>query len=450
MRALLVTALLLPAGLAHGFVKEFTEVGKSKTQGLDQNDYNNFKSKNISQDKFYGGFRDLYRSFSEKTNVPGFISAAPQNEIGKVVGPDVMGTSFRVGDTVYIRWATGQTPQVGAIFSVYTPAIVMQNMADPTDFQVGLVPVNSSDPLPKDHRLAGYFYESSGKVRVTKVDQGIVQAILETQTGQIQIGDHLMVPPPSNLVIKPTYGSIQLSAAVVCGSPSDRISTTKNSYIYINRGSRDGIRVGQMFEAVERVGLDPSVSAANPEVSAGEAMVIHTTDAFSTAVITSQFDVIRMGSLLRTKNPNAPVLSKAPFTNMRQNVSTKAPVEKPDELPEVPSLDDPLNNAPNLPDPMLQKPEPKLSPLSELDALEKSMNPQNLSPEEKNRLSRLSRQQRVGESAPKAEEDDEESNPDLPGLESSFSKNKKAAKKPAKKKKQSNDEEELNMLMMQN
>ncbi|MGE3260384.1 MAG: hypothetical protein AB7K68_01280 [Bacteriovoracia bacterium] len=459
MRTFVLSFLLLSlSSPAHSFVQDFTENGNQHREGIDKQEYDNFKSKSSDQDKYYGGFRDLYRKFNEKVVVPGFISSAPQNEIAKIVGPDVLGTSFRVGDTIYLRWGGGASPAVGAIYSTYTPAIVSQNMANPTDFMVGLAPTDPSDTLPKENRLAGYFFEGTGRVRITKVGQSLVEAVIERQMGQIKMGDKLMPPLPIHEALRPSYGSIPLSAAIVCGSPPDRISTTRNSFIYINRGSRDGIKVGQMFEAVERVQLDGGETAAGPEVSAGEAIVVYVSDSYSTAMITKQFDVIRMGSLLRTMNPLNPTVSKSPFSGMASRSAAKGP--KTDELPELPSLDDEHNNAPNLPDPMRKMPEPnssldsslnpKKSALSELDALERSHNFQNLSAEEKSRLSKLSRQERVGETGPKVEGSEDAADPSAPGLESSFAKSKKPTKKPAKKTKHSNDEEELNMLMMQN
>ncbi|MGZ3694934.1 MAG: hypothetical protein ACXWQO_12210 [Bdellovibrionota bacterium] len=442
--------------VAQAFVEEFTESRGKEHAGQAKTEYDNFKSKSVNQDKYYGGFRDLYRKFNEKIVVPGFISASPIPEVAKIVGPDIMGKSFRVGDTIYLRWNSAQTPKAGAIYSTYTPAIVTQNMANPTDFSVGLPLADASEHLPNEHRLAGYYFESTGRVRITKVDQNLVEGLLEGQTGQVQIGDHLMQPLPIHTAFKQSFGTIQLSAAIVSGSPPDRLSTSRGSFIYINRGSRDGIKVGQVFEAIERVELDSSANAAAPETSAGEAAIVYTTDSYSTAMITKQFDVIRMGSLLRTVNPANPTLSRAPFTGMSKEVAgtKKFSYPKADdsgEVPEVPSLDDHANEAPNLPDPMKKRPEPNLTPLSELDSLEKGLNLQGLSASEKARLSKLSRQERLGEKgSPGAAQEEEDTNPNAPGLENSFSKGKKPAKKAAKKKKQANDEEELNMLMMQN
>lgn len=446
----LLACLALASTSAFGFVRAYVEPGNNKAE-LEELSAGREKMKGNSadQDKYFGGFRELYQKFNEKVVVPGYISAAGRGEIAKIVGPDVLGTSFRLGDTLFLRWTGSPAPQVGAIYSVHTPAIVIQNTENPTDFTVGLPPT-AAEGLPKNQRLAGYFFEGSGRVRIVKISQGLVEAVLETQTGQVQIGDQLMPALPVLDSLKPSYSSIQLSAAVVCGSPADRISTTRNSFIYINRGSRDGVKVGQMFEAVERVALEMSASAMNPEMSAGQAIVVHVSDSYSTAMITKQFDVIRMGSLIRTMNPLTPTLSKAPFTNMGSKHALQPQIQPADEIPEVPNLDDSTNEAPNLPDPMQppKVPAPGPSPLSDLDALERSQNFQNLNPEERNRLSRLSRQERVGEKGPSAEDAADEEVA-APSADNSFAKGKKPAKKNNKKKKV-NDEEELNNLMMQN
>jgi hypothetical protein len=443
MFALALSMLFSLGSVAHGA----TNTSDGKSIQAANNDYANFKKSNDSQDRFYAGFLAQYQKSSDRIHVPGFISTSPIPEIATIVGPEMISTNYRIGDTIYLRWA-GSAPKVGDAFATVTPALVLQNMENPTDFSVRLQPAFKQESLPKNHRLAGYFYESTGRVRITKVGQGIMEGLLEALAGQVAIGDRLMPTLPVIEKLKPISGSIHLSAAIVSGSPPERLSTTRRSFIYINRGSRDGIKVGNVFEAVESVKLDSSAGAAAPEVSAGEAIVVYTSDAYSTAMITQQFDVIRIGALLRAKNPFHSVLPSAPFASMKQ---MKTQDRQADEIPQAPSIDDFPEDT--LPDPMkkqeptLPSPEPSKSPLSELDQLEQSHKFNALTPEEKLRLGKLSRQEKVGET-PSPQDEDEI--PAITGVDNSFATGKKPVKKEVKKKKQVNDEEELNQLMMQN
>jgi hypothetical protein len=410
--------------------------------------YQEQRSRNTPESMILGSARQDYERFSNRFEIPGFMSSTPQPEIGRLVGPQNPTASFRIGDTIFVQWNGTPGPREGDRYAVYTPAVVLQSLRDPTDFIVRLRPERPTD-FPDSFRLAGHFYESNGRIRVTKVSQGLVEAVIEALSGSMTIGDQLMPVIPVKDGITPATGGIQISAAVVAGSPVERLSTTKRSFIYINRGSRDGIREGRIFQAVDILPLDSAVGGMAPEVSVGEAMVVHVSDSYSTAMITRQFDVIRIGSLLKTKQQGGEISSREPFRNLVPT-SSQTP-SQPVNLEEIPNLGD-LNfeEDATLPDPLRkQPPQPAPPSLSELDALEQSQKFNSLSPEERARLGRLSRQQRIGADAQGDGYADLE-DPDLAPLNNSF---RKGAPRRTDQKRRSNrptDEEELNLLMMQN
>ena len=118
------------------------------------------------------------------------------------------------------------------------------------------------------------------------------------------------------------------------------------------------------------------------------------------------------------------------------------------KVPEVPTIEKPAGALDeSLPEPRKR---PSAPPLSELDELERSTKKMELTPGEKNRLDRLSRQEKV--EAKKGDEEEElDERPGGETVENAFKDGTKGSKKKAKKKaKSKNDEEELNLLMMQN
>ncbi len=394
--------------------------------------------------------QEIYRKFNDRVKVPGFISASQMPQLARIIGPKTMGNLLRQGDTIYLRWAGAPFPRKGDRFATFSPAIVTQNLLNPTDFSI-MNALKHLQTLPKDNRLAGWFYESSGRIQVMQVKGGLVEALLEQVKGAVGVGDEVMPEPPLVSNITPIRSGIQLSAAIVCGSPWDRLSTTKRSFIYINRGSRDGIRVGRVFESIESVKIDQAVGGAAPMVSNGEAIVIHTTDSYSTAMITKQFDVIRIGSLLRTKQEGAPISPNAPFGGYKEETEKlfHRNQELSDLTPIVPSTENlPGDSDLSLPEPRRMPKEPELS---ELDALEKKMNAKDLTSQERERLDKLSKQEKV-RSENLQELEDEMGTPGAPSLDNSFKNSKQTAKKGAKKapRLKKNDEEELNQLMMEN
>jgi len=443
----------LPLGSA--FVEERTPNKNSSTY-YEQLKKSRLKSDDaqMEQGSLIQSTRLIYAKFSSRLRVPGFISATPLPQMAKIVGPNKHGTLLRVGDTTFVRWSGAPLPRPGDRYATFTPAIVVQNLVNPTEFTI-LPSLATLETLPKNTRQAGYFYETTGRLKIIRIRNGLMEAMVEQLKGALSVGDELMQEPPKLENITPIRSGIQLSAAVICGSPHDRLSTTKRSYIYINRGSRDGIRVGRVFESIESVELDQTIGGPAPLISNGEAIVIHTTDSYSTAMITEQFDVIRIGSLLRTQQETSPVMPVSPFDGykeenaaMRARYRTPEVRQKSEEIPEVPSL----NNLPgaedsSLPEPGRTAPEPQLS---ELDSMERSLRTKELSVAEKARLGKLSQQEKL-KSANLEELEEDNGIPGAPSLENSFQDPKKKAKSDKKpKKKAKNDEEELNKLMMDN
>lgn len=408
------------------------------------------KSFSNVQDMVAGGTANFYRKFEDKIGIPGFISTSPINRIATVIGPDIYGTSVRIHDTIYLRWLGTPGPRVGDIYNIFKPKVTLQNVNNSTDFMI--METSEMDGLPKDYRLAGYMYESNGTIKITKAESGTVEAVVEEMTGAISLGDQLMpYLPPNPKIERLASPGFQLAAALVCGSPSDRLSTTKRSYIYLNRGTRDGVRVGKVFEAVENMPISDSVGGTAPETSVGEAVVVYATESFSTAMITEQFDVIRIGSLLKLKQNLDPIKPK--FANdtpaPRKMLGDKSTPTDPSMLP-VPPDEKSRIKEPEVP----KEQEPMLS---ELDALEKSLKLNALSAPEKDRLNRLNKQASKDSEKDPTELTPEEMGesgdvPNLPTSENSFKKDANSAKKDTKKKpkKKKNEEEELNLLMMQN
>lgn len=453
--ASIATLLLILAGEAHGAGTKidvnFTEDRKSKTGNLYLENahkaVSDVEAQGLSQTNLIESARATYAKFHNRVRVPGFISASPIPEVGRIVGPDNFESLFTMGNTLFVRWSGAPMPKVGDRYATYAPAVVLQNMDNPTDFDVFDAP-GPNVSFPKGRRLAGYMYETTSRVKITKVEGGLVYAMIEQASGHVGVGDQLMQLPPLLDTITPIRTGMQISAAVVCGSPVDRLSTSQRSFLYINRGSRDGIRVGRVFESIENVKLDESVGGRAPEISNGEAVVVHVTDAYSTVMITKQFDVIRMGSLLRAQQTENHVLQNILFQGANDKVAPKPSVAPP--MPEIPNLQAPAGATDEtLPEPR-KRPSPP--PLSELDEMEKGMNLKQLTPTEKGRLDKLSRQEKIDGAKSEAADEEAGENPAGPTVENSFKQGKKTAKKDASKKKSKskNDEEELNLLMMQN
>ncbi len=439
----LILSFTASAAPTKSMIKDYSEDEASLINAANKRELNKDEQKFLEaykkrvQDSFKveGGLRQGNIAAGRRTEPPGFISAREITPPGQVIGPITVGNSIRIDDLIYIRWSGTPTPKEGEIYSTVTPALVMQSEVDPTDFEIG-VPTDMNK-LPKHYHLAGYLYETTGFIRITKITQGMVEARVTGLRGQVAVGDRVMPPLPIFKEVPPVYSENDITATIVAGNPVNRLSTTQGSYLYLNRGMRDGVKLGQMFSAMESVRLKYPVHET-PKTDLGTVKVIYVSDAYSTAVISQQFDIIRIGSLLHSMpSEGTRESSQENFPNM-EALPTSPESEAPGVTP--PAADE--------------------KHISELDALEKSMRDGALSPAERERLNRLHLQSEKANpeaeenedqmpEVPSAEEEQGKSEvPELPPIENSFQK-KNTKKKDDKKRPgpKFRDEERLNEMM---
>jgi len=423
--------------------------------------YKLYKEKLKANVRLEGGLTPIKKKVLSKITVPGMLSSRPMNRIAKIIGPSNNG--FFLGDRIFLSWLGAPGPKVGDVYSTYTPAIVLQNKEDPTDFIARPRPDNPED-LPKAFRLAGFMYDSTADIQITKISSGVVEARIINMTGTLSINDEIMLPMPRYEKINPIDGGLQLSAAIVSGSPYERINTMPGTFVYLNRGSRDGIKVGRVFEAAESIKFPNSSSTSSNTSSKqllGEIMVVFVSDAFSTALITKQFDIIRIGSLLKSKQIGQDTVENFTLSTLDPHPISIAPQRyQPQVVPTPHKTPIPTTGG----------------ALSELDALEKNEEILGLSAQERARLEQLNAQESAPRNtgyapispeaplniqAPSSDSFQTDGSlssssneaPSLPPPPSAFVQSKETAKKDDKKKKtkkKNRDEEELNQLMMQN
>lgn len=378
-----------------------------------------------------GSLHKMVADLKDHVIVPGFIATKRQPPIARIVGPVRNFTSYSISERIYLSWDGSPAPRVGDYYSIYTPALTLQNKYDPKEFQT-ILDKGPGQEIPENYRLAGYLFEPNGEVKITDVNRGVVTAIITHAQKQINLGDRLMLPMPQFDSIEPVESGPELTATIMSGSPPERMSPTLGSFIYINRGSSDGVKIGRVFELLETVTLTDNPLIA-PTESMGEVKVVYTTEFFSTALVTKQFNTMRMGANLVTKSGNGKVHDpKEHYQAQQRRVVTTQ-----------------LNN-------VIEKNLTPKQKLSELDELERRAGVLGLTPEERKRLEDLQRQDLRKKNEPEATEGNEgastETVPSLPTAPKGTAEVGSVAtgKKPAPKKKKKNsgqDEAGLNQLM---
>lgn len=246
-----------------------------------------------------GILRRVFSTTTPHIKPPGFISTTRVGSLGIIVGGISKEVdTYHLSSNVYLRWRGGK-PNIGDIFAVYTPRVILQSKSNFTDFE--LFPSNSP-ALPEKLKIfhhAGFFYEINGEVEIVDNSENVIRARVINHGSAIRLGDELMKPLPIHTGIPRNYSAKRITASVVLGHPHDRISPAEGSFMYINRGTRDGVDVGTVFHTLEKVKLK-HVPSIQKKVELGEAVVVYATTSYSTALVTKQWQTIRLGSLLES------------------------------------------------------------------------------------------------------------------------------------------------------
>jgi len=162
---------------------------------------------------------------------------------------------------------------------------------------------------PDTGRLLGYHVEYLGWVEVKETHPESSLAVIRMSTGEIEEGDRLVPrqPLPADIAIQPS------PSADVEGKisffPQHRVVIGWNDFVYLNRGSVDGLQVGSPLE-VFRPGHPADEPARDETVQVPDRVVAHlvvvkTADESCVAVITKSETELHLGDRFRGETPPA-------------------------------------------------------------------------------------------------------------------------------------------------
>ncbi len=173
------------------------------------------------------------------------------------------------GDTVYITFRAGASPQVGKLYYI--------------------VRVEDEVSHPITHKKIGYKVRKVGLLKVTSLEGEISRGIIEQSYYEIQRGD-LLVPYTSlGATVTITKTERPLKGYIIA-SPEWRRIYGEGDVVYIDLGSNQGVREGNLF-LVYRPGktvYDPLNKRKSilPAEVVGKLVVLKTYDNMSVALIT--------------------------------------------------------------------------------------------------------------------------------------------------------------------
>jgi len=168
--------------------------------------------------------------------------------------------------------------------------------------QFTIIRTNEKVYDPDTGRLLGYHVEFLGYVEVTEVHEEASIARIATSTGEVEEGDRLIprIQVPSEIAIQSSPAGVE---GKISFFPQHRVVIGWNDFVYLNRGSVDGLQVGSPLE-VFRPGYPAFEPARDAKVQipdriVGKLVVVRTSEEASVALITKATTELELGDRFR-------------------------------------------------------------------------------------------------------------------------------------------------------
>jgi nucleoid-associated protein YgaU len=211
----------------------------------------------------------------------GLISPKRLESAASIVGSDAVRIMLSQEDEIFIGLGEGEV-EVGDQFTIFR---THQKVFD-----------------PDTGALLGYHVETLGWLEVEAVYPETAQSRIRMSTGGVEVGDHVIPrePLPARIAVQDSPQGIE---GKISFFPNDRALMGYNDFVYLNRGTDDGLQVGSPLE-VYRVGYpvrDSSVgkNVQVPDRVVAQLLVVRADEEASVAVVTFAKTELAMGDRFR-------------------------------------------------------------------------------------------------------------------------------------------------------
>jgi hypothetical protein len=217
------------------------------------------------------GLRDLIKA-------SGFITAKPIPSWGSIIGSKDAAVNLTEGEVVYVQLERGKEVQPGDRFS-----IVRQGEA-------------VTHPVTK--KKLGNLVLVPGELTILGGKGQVVTAKINKSFRSIQEGDMIIPPQPVPPQTAPIRDQKKIKGIVLL-SPEGAENLTEKEVIFIDRGNRDGVIVGDHFSIYQRgasaAEMPESEKEKLPMIKVGKAVVVSVQEETSTALVTHSSQAIYVG-----------------------------------------------------------------------------------------------------------------------------------------------------------
>jgi hypothetical protein len=216
------------------------------------------------------GMQDYIRS-------SGFISSRPIPHLGTIAGSAAPQVNLSQGDLIYIKLEPETRVKAGdRFFLAHWGREIIH---------------------PQTQEKMGHLVRISGVAVILDGSGRVVPARITESFYQVRYGDLIIFPlagPPPVLTIRPTK-KIQ---GMIVASPEEEENITERLAVYIDRGTQDGVMVGDLFGIYQMPYYTEEVRESNanlPLLEVGEGVVVFANAENSTMLITKSSQAIYIG-----------------------------------------------------------------------------------------------------------------------------------------------------------
>lgn len=213
---------------------------------------------------------DTTFSYKTKSSLIDFISKEEFESSGKIIGAQGdWEIIFTEGDKVYIEAQPSTQPQLGDMFTIYN---VLEKV---------------NHPITKE--VVGYKIETQGELEIISQEGKLPLAKITKSVAPIHTNSRLKVLDPTVKEVKINKGKLELDGYIISCAGDWKIYASMNSLCYIDKGSNDGVEIGNMFKIFK------DESGKIPSYQIGNLVVIDTQAGTSTTVVAQSIEPIKIG-----------------------------------------------------------------------------------------------------------------------------------------------------------
>jgi hypothetical protein len=222
---------------------------------------------------------------------PGVIAEAEDLGIrGHIIAADEPGVMLGEGAFVYIRLDEDADDDVecGQVLAIYKRQ--GHHLKGPDD------------------EWMGYPFRVLALVQVLRVDDGTITAQIRDSYSEVARGDLVGDPIPVEVTVDVDRpDGDDLEATIIARLTEEQELASTGETVFLDRGTNDGIDVGQALFIVERrdaANLEGKPDDALPERVVGRVVIVRSEPAFSTGVVMNAARDVQVGQRLTTR-PNS-------------------------------------------------------------------------------------------------------------------------------------------------